>query len=107
MPWPSTDFGDDLPEVDVVAESNYWVGGNPNIQERYSPAGAHHPYRPGTHEPSEVGIARNGPARARHTGAAADVLQLDRVRIGQRVRARVVQEQSASLLVFDVEGEPS
>ena len=31
----------------------------------------------------------------------------DQVRIGQRVRARVQQEQGLSLLVFDVEGEPS
>ena len=31
----------------------------------------------------------------------------DQVRIGQRVRARVSLEQGQSLLVFDVEGEPS
>ena len=31
----------------------------------------------------------------------------DQVRIGQRVRARVLQEHGQSLLVFDVEGEPS
>lgn len=31
----------------------------------------------------------------------------DQVRIGQRVRARVSQEQGQSLLVFDVEGEPT
>ncbi len=31
----------------------------------------------------------------------------DQVRIGQRVRARVQQEQGLSLLVFDVEGETS
>jgi uncharacterized OB-fold protein len=28
----------------------------------------------------------------------------DQVRIGQRVRARIVQEQGQSLLVFDAEG---
>ena len=32
-------------------------------------------------------------------------LSPDQVRIGQRVRARVVQEQGESLLVFDAEGE--
>jgi uncharacterized OB-fold protein len=31
----------------------------------------------------------------------------DQVRIGLRVRARVAQEQGASLLVFDAQGEPS
>src|SRR6266446_7021249 len=36
-----------------------------------APAGSDRPYRPGTHQPSEIGIARNGPARARHAGAAA------------------------------------
>ena len=31
----------------------------------------------------------------------------DQVHIGQRVRARVLQESGSSLLVFDAEGEPS
>jgi uncharacterized OB-fold protein len=31
----------------------------------------------------------------------------DQVRIGQRVRARVMQAQGHGLLVFDVQGEPS
>ncbi|MEY2620607.1 MAG: hypothetical protein RIT26_427 [Pseudomonadota bacterium] len=34
-------------------------------------------------------------------------LKPEQVRIGQRVRARVEQEQGAGLLVFDAEGEPS